>query len=255
MRRGFTLIEMLVVVAIVVLLAGLLLPMVVRSYRVAERTRLRADLNTVATALDAYRADFGDYPRPTDNVDSRGAVILARALVALGPATLDGADGPGFRIRSMGKVHGPYLQQYKLGFLDGVNTSFDKACLLDKNGQPILYYPQQKLNLAISGTRYAWIRPPTTPPTEPPQMWNQFDNLGTTTTPRLFADINKFRVMMGDTSLDGVIQAGEQAIEQPFILWSSGPDEMYGPQVDPLTRSIYDRTADVKRCDDVTNFQ
>ena len=86
-RSGaFTLAEVVVVVAIIALLVATLLPMLNRARHTAKRARLAMDLNTIGIALDAYRGDFGDYPRPSEmdyTENTRGAAILCRAL--LGP--------------------------------------------------------------------------------------------------------------------------------------------------------------------------
>src|SRR3954447_22747417 len=118
---AFTLAEVVVVVGIIVLLLATLLPMVNRARITAKRARMALDLNSIGIALDAYRDDFGDYPRPSDydySDNTRGAAILCRAL--LGPQDADGrypagADGYGFRTRrvngiAQGKVYGPYLR-------------------------------------------------------------------------------------------------------------------------------------------------
>src|SRR4051794_24350654 len=61
-RHGFTLTEMLVVIGVLVLVAGLLLPMLTRAYRQSSRARTAADLQAIAAGLEAYKQDFGDYP-------------------------------------------------------------------------------------------------------------------------------------------------------------------------------------------------
>ena len=53
-RRAFTLIEILVVIGIIVLLAGILVPLVGRSLRQAKQTRTAADLQSISTALEAF---------------------------------------------------------------------------------------------------------------------------------------------------------------------------------------------------------
>lgn len=133
-RRGFTLIELLVVAGMIVALATILLPALHRAYQAAERSRMAADLHVIDQALEAYRNDFGDYPRPGLMPDRatyvNGAQILAWALIAAGPATDDGADGPGFRIRGRtGTIYGPYLppDQFELGVIGGGAIGADIA--------------------------------------------------------------------------------------------------------------------------------
>lgn len=61
-RRGFTLIEMLVVVVIVGILVALVAPNIIGISDQARRVAVEADLRTIATALDKYRMDNGLYP-------------------------------------------------------------------------------------------------------------------------------------------------------------------------------------------------
>jgi len=59
---GFTLLELLVVVAIISMLAALLLP-VLRAARIrAKVARVHADLRNMATAIESYRLDQDAYP-------------------------------------------------------------------------------------------------------------------------------------------------------------------------------------------------
>jgi type II secretion system protein G len=64
MRRGFTLIELLIVVAIIAILAAIALPNFIEAQTRAKISRVRADMRTVATALEAYRVDQNRYPPP-----------------------------------------------------------------------------------------------------------------------------------------------------------------------------------------------
>jgi type II secretion system protein G len=64
MRRAFTLVELLVVVAIIAILAAIALPNFLEAQTRARVTRSRADMRTVETALEAYRVDFNRYPPP-----------------------------------------------------------------------------------------------------------------------------------------------------------------------------------------------
>ena len=59
---GFTLIEMLVVLLVISVLAGLVGPMVFRNVGDAKHQGARAQIELLGLALDAYRLDNGRYP-------------------------------------------------------------------------------------------------------------------------------------------------------------------------------------------------
>ncbi len=61
-RRGFTLIELIVVMAIVGLLVSIAAPRYVKSVDRARENSLRASLNVMRNAIDQYAADKGHYP-------------------------------------------------------------------------------------------------------------------------------------------------------------------------------------------------
>jgi len=104
-------------------------------------------------ALDAYRADFNDYPRPPDG--QRKYRVLAWALIGpynatSGPADplqssgimTDGADGPGVRTVKGGKVWGPYLAPEKFPVSSADFPDPQSWDLMDRYGRPIEYYPR-----------------------------------------------------------------------------------------------------------------
>ncbi|MBN1475376.1 prepilin-type N-terminal cleavage/methylation domain-containing protein [Candidatus Sumerlaeota bacterium] len=60
--RAFTLIELLIVVAIIAILAGIALPNFIEAQTRAKVSRAMADMRSIATALEAYRIDHNQYP-------------------------------------------------------------------------------------------------------------------------------------------------------------------------------------------------
>ncbi len=55
-KKGFTLVEIMVVVAIIALLAAILVPNLLRAKLTANETTAQATLRTIATALEMYAA-------------------------------------------------------------------------------------------------------------------------------------------------------------------------------------------------------
>ena len=79
---GFTLIEILVVIAVVSILASLVSPMVFRNVGDAKITAARAQIEIFALALDAYRLDNDAYP--TSAVGLEALRIEPAASIARG---------------------------------------------------------------------------------------------------------------------------------------------------------------------------
>lgn len=61
-RRAFTLIELLIVVAIIAILAAIAIPNFLEAQTRAKVSRVRADHRSIATALESYRVDYNMYP-------------------------------------------------------------------------------------------------------------------------------------------------------------------------------------------------
>src|SRR5476651_546829 len=62
LQRGFTLIEMMVVIAIIGILAALIVPKIMSRPDEARRVAAKQDIATVMQALKLYRLDNGSYP-------------------------------------------------------------------------------------------------------------------------------------------------------------------------------------------------
>jgi general secretion pathway protein G len=69
-RGGFTLIEILVVVAVIAVLAALVAPNVFGHLGTAKDTAARAQMENLGAALDAYRLDNGRYPTTSQGLEA-----------------------------------------------------------------------------------------------------------------------------------------------------------------------------------------
>jgi general secretion pathway protein G len=61
-RSGFTLMEVLVVIVVIGMLAGLVAPNVFKHVGTSKVVATRSQVEMVSAALDAYHLDNGDYP-------------------------------------------------------------------------------------------------------------------------------------------------------------------------------------------------
>src|ERR1041384_4581603 len=61
-RRGFTLIEILVVIVVIAILATLVAPNIFQHVGAAKSATAKSQIEMLGAALDAYRLDNGRYP-------------------------------------------------------------------------------------------------------------------------------------------------------------------------------------------------
>ncbi len=69
-QRGFTLIEIMVVVVIIGILIGLVAPNIVGNVDEARVTAARADIETLVTALERYYMDNSSYPTTDQGLEA-----------------------------------------------------------------------------------------------------------------------------------------------------------------------------------------
>ncbi|MBN1391250.1 MAG: prepilin-type N-terminal cleavage/methylation domain-containing protein, partial [Sedimentisphaerales bacterium] len=67
-NNGFTIVELLTSIVIIVILLGLLLPSLAKIRRSAKEAAQKVQFATIDTALEAFKQDYGDYP-PSDRYE------------------------------------------------------------------------------------------------------------------------------------------------------------------------------------------
>ena len=82
LSSGFTLPELLAVITIVAVLAGIVIGVGRRASETGKTARAKAELAVLAAALDEYKRSYGDYPRTDDE-----AQLLRALLGQRGPAS------------------------------------------------------------------------------------------------------------------------------------------------------------------------
>lgn len=159
--RGFTLVEMLIVIGIIVLLIGIVAPAVSGVLKSSKIASSRAAINLLDSACRQYAADFNDafpasrYP-DTGVIQWYGAEWLVECLTGYvrssesgaitDRTTDDGKNGFGFRLAQRGKVYGPYNGAENVKMESDATTNPKLAgghgvpVFVDRFGNPILYF-------------------------------------------------------------------------------------------------------------------
>ena len=162
--RAFTVIELLLVIAIIIILAGLILSTVGYVQKKGARSRAEAEIAAMSAALESYKADNGIYPRDatkTDQVDPAASPIPttatqflyeqlsgnsatnlqpisgARSYFAFKPQMLFGTKDSNGNLTSVSYIRDPFGNSYGYSTLKasggtgGYNPTFDLWSIAD----------------------------------------------------------------------------------------------------------------------------
>ncbi|MFP4052373.1 MAG: hypothetical protein ACLFV7_00745 [Phycisphaerae bacterium] len=215
---GFTLVEMLVIISIIILLAGIAIPTVLNVRKQIAVKASYALINTLEAGCKAYKQDWGTYPL-ADSEEAWDDGHLAQDLLGHygdddndgEPSENkrdDGVPGYGFRKRANGKKVGAYVDPDKVKIR---RDQKDRVVFLDEFDNEVKY------------ERY---RPDK----------GGYDGKGS------FRDENNNKVSYSRTQYASTEKNGGKLFRRDFILWTAGPDGREVPY-------WADHTTD-----DITNF-
>lgn len=146
-EQGFTLIEMIGVLAIIAILMALLLPKVFQLIASSNARSMAAAVRTYETAVTSYFADVGAvYPLNVTGVPTAEATGLSTAPLSLAARlTLDMSDPLNTGANQWVRFRGPYAEK-----LNSANSPGIGATLLMPTG------PAVALAAATTGTNIGW---------------------------------------------------------------------------------------------------
>jgi len=255
---GFSIVELIAVIAVIAILIGLLVPALSQVQKMAATVSQKAQFSSISMGLETYREDMGDYPesRAASSIDFQGAQRLAEAMIGLDgfgfhPASVGDGDMTLYDVSTIDARKGPYLELDTANAvkLSSIYSSFpgtDSFILADKfknvkstvtgkkTGMPILYFKANTVNYVHPPTPTIGIPGPASEASLGSYakfIYSYFDN-------RLF--VKQYSPIDGSVhDMTAVIFYEKTANpnfsnpirphnNESFILLSAGPDGFYG---------------------------
>ena len=123
-KKGFTLIELMAVIAIIAILAAVLVPTVSGYIKRAKKTAIITQVRNVVSAVETYNATAGSKDQIKEKDSSNNAVTLADIRTKVGADLLE--------VKSINKL--PSTTPYKVLIAINADTNSIKDISIDEDG-------------------------------------------------------------------------------------------------------------------------
>ncbi len=130
-RGGFTLVELLVVMSIILILAGIVIGVQRGVYRKQSEAKARGEMQAIATALESFKLKYGDYPWTGSDQPEQ----LFNALTGASKLYVEN-DKVYMGIPDGGSTHAGFLEASKMT----VDSKDDPTKFMDPWGNEYHYY-------------------------------------------------------------------------------------------------------------------
>jgi prepilin-type N-terminal cleavage/methylation domain-containing protein len=127
-RRTFTLIELLTVIAVIAILAGLLLPAVQKAKEKAKRTRAHSEIKALEVAIKQYESTYGYLPKTAAEATDAVVTSYTTLLTILG----DGGNARGIiflQLKEGDTFNDPWNNAYQVAMDFGYDGEVDNTVI------------------------------------------------------------------------------------------------------------------------------
>ncbi|MBF0522716.1 MAG: type II secretion system protein GspG [Candidatus Omnitrophica bacterium] len=118
-KKGFTILEIIVVVSVIAILLGVALPRLKGMQEEAKITQVKSELKTLQAAVEAYKIHQGSYPNVDNPPDWETSYLITATPKIIDSELLDPfTQGAEYRYVN----HGNYYVIWSVGAGDGSST-------------------------------------------------------------------------------------------------------------------------------------